>query len=1499
MRRPLLTGLLIGLAVIAACTSLAAAKDPQVYIDRADAAFAAGDFKLAAQEYGKAIYSGADDATVFFRAAQASFELVSDADADLSSVERYKWFSQGISYLDAALQADPDFTEAQLLKTAMAWQEISGALRRGQEPDWELFIQEVSKLIELNPENAEAHFQRGIAHRAMMPRDQEKYGELAEADFQKAIELDPTNLTFLINGQIAFLEMTGKSDQAQAAYLAAVERDPDNVLLRANYVTFLYPTDPQGASQQIEQAIAIAAEQDADAKFTAQLVLADYYRWEERFEEAIEAYELAETIDPTMFGVYVTHTRLLRSLGRIEESSEVMRKAMKVAEGMLADADETEMSDYRRRQLAVAMIDLRYRLAGSLLDEIATTPDMDAESREARLQEARDTIKIIESQQDIRPLEPRYHRILGRIAMFENALDEALEHFLKGYEGAKARGRYDEHAGRLLLQMYIRDGQLAKAEAVIDEYLLRPRLGTLKVMLAKAQILMRYRNYDDARRVIAEVLEINPDHLVARAMLMQLAVEVDELRPDEVPDDMTLSSATIDAMVRQALRIWATGDKALALRQMENLYERAPENLKVIAKLIQMYQVLDMKDKAQAVLAEAIETYPDNDDLKSQMELMTEGSNEGHQIRLERAEQIADPLERALALADVMMLSDEADKLAQVIGHLRTAAEIDPRKSDCLEQMFRYCLQAADWEQAQWAVELAVEEDLDNLGGRLYKARLAAATDELQAAVDILTDILADKPRSKQARLLLGRCYKKMGEYDLAADAFRALYNADRSYATAAIEMMDLMILQGNEAEAKAWTKTAYRLAPNNTNVRDRYLAEGEGGKASTEQLIASREQTMRENPQDMQNRYWLAQLYEKAGRNREAERMYVSIYRDGPDRMISATILVDYYDRTNQPAPVDRLISELLEEMDDANDKALIYILWGQFRGKRNLVLGLKAFDQAIATAPTDPRPYEPKAALLARNGQWSQAAETMQAGLAMIEGLPDHDEALALDFTKTIVRYRIEASQLDLAEALLVKLMADHPDDVAGRMLRGVLVARRGNSDKAMEMFAAILETDPDYAPARAERARLYIVAGELGLARDDLKIAAKVVGGDNSVDMQLAYIYEQMDDYHNAKLTYKAILDRTPIYAPAIRRLAALCLLTEDWARLDALLTDAKRRFPDDPSYYLTEADALTRRGEPAKSWQALAEAVDVAPNDQSVVAKYLLTLVEAQEYQKAMPVADRYANREGFVWVIAIKARIHAAQGNADQAEQLFAKAVAEAQGRALQEVVAQMTTVYGVDDAITRLTAMMTASRPDDWEIRNVIAGLCAQSQTPGQLETALDLLTDALDLTEDPGDLPRIYVSLGQVNYMLGSFPESETAYLNALDFDEAASDVRIAALNNLAYMYAEDLDELAKAKAYAAQAARLAPSDPNVLDTYGWVLARLERYDEAIRYLDRSAKLARQPVTLYHLGYVYEQTGKRGQAAQNYEAVMEMLADQPGDPLYRQSQAGLRRLSE
>lgn len=89
-----------------------------------------------------------------------------------------------------------------------------------------------------------------------------------------------------------------------------------------------------------------------------------------------------------------------------------------------------------------------------------------------------------------------------------------------------------------------------------------------------------------------------------------------------------------------------------------------------------------------------------------------------------------------------------------------------------------------------------------------------------------------------------------------------------------------------------------------------------------------------------------------------------------------------------------------------------------------------------------------------------------------------------------------------------------------------------------------------------------------------------------------------------------------------------------------------------------------------------------------------------------------------------------------------------------------------------------------------------------------------------------------------------------------------------VPALNNLACQYQENPALKEKAYDYARRARDLAPRDPRVADTFGWILFRRGDYKWALTSLQESAdQLAGEPEVLYHLGMCQAALGEDGKA--------------------------------
>jgi len=124
--------------------------------------------------------------------------------------------------------------------------------------------------------------------------------------------------------------------------------------------------------------------------------------------------------------------------------------------------------------------------------------------------------------------------------------------------------------------------------------------------------------------------------------------------------------------------------------------------------------------------------------------------------------------------------------------------------------------------------------------------------------------------------------------------------------------------------------------------------------------------------------------------------------------------------------------------------------------------------------------------------------------------------------------------------------------------------------------------------------------------------------------------------------------------------------------------------------------------------------------------------------------------------------------------------------------------------------------------------------------------------------------------------------------------------------LNNLAYLYADELEEnLLEAEKMAERAVQLAPDQFAFWDTLGWVYFKLGKYEKAVAPLVRGAQLdPREAACPYHLGAVYEALKQPDQARQAYRRAaalggeyghqarkaLERLEKQPGTITKRRS---------
>ena len=154
---------------------------------------------------------------------------------------------------------------------------------------------------------------------------------------------------------------------------------------------------------------------------------------------------------------------------------------------------------------------------------------------------------------------------------------------------------------------------------------------------------------------------------------------------------------------------------------------------------------------------------------------------------------------------------------------------------------------------------------------------------------------------------------------------------------------------------------------------------------------------------------------------------------------------------------------------------------------------------------------------------------------------------------------------------------------------------------------------------------------------------------------------------------------------------------------------------------------------------------------------------------------------------------------------------------------------------------------------------------------------AEDALFEHLDeaIEAQAGDIPLLYFrAMSGQKYDRLDILERDLKQVLTLDPGNAD------AMNALGYTLADQTDRYDEAYALIEKALRLKPEEPAFIDSMGWVLYRLNRYEEAIDYLEQAFERFPNDEVAAHLGEVLWQSGKTRRAKRVWKEALSETPD-------------------
>lgn len=498
--------------------------------------------------------------------------------------------------------------------------------------------------------------------------------------------------------------------------------------------------------------------------------------------------------------------------------------------------------------------------------------------------------------------------------------------------------------------------------------------------------------------------------------------------------------------------------------------------------------------------------------------------------------------------------------------------------------------------------------------------------------------------------------------------------------------------------------------------------------------------------------------------------------------------------------------------------------------------------------------------------------------------------------------------------------------PDDPQADAFFGVLAAelaaQMGDYDQASAYFlaAALIGEDPAVAE-RATRLALFAQnrprarrAVERWLALDASALEANQIsivltldeGETQPAAQRLAQMLDQMDadDAHRVIVALLMQVDDTDAGLEALQQLrdlrpeqmaawqahAEFALRVDHFILARDVAREGLQHFPEATALRLTLAQALSELDDPAAALEALALAVEAHPERREVRLAYARALIELDDFETIRSEFDR------LLALVPDDAQLRLTIGllslessRLDIAEDYFLDLIQRGQRK--QDAYYYLGRLYeqqGEDEkAFAAFGAVTQGERFDDARLRQarLAAGLegleaalarFADLQRDSDENLALRAYLNESSLLREQGE---ITLALQQLGRALIQFPgHLDLLYMRGLvhergdDLAAAEADFRAilevepenaSALNALGYTLADRTDRIEEAYGYIMRAYAQYPDDAAIVDSYGWVLYRLGRLDEALVQLRRAYDLfpdgeiaSNLAVVLWELGH-------------------------------------------
>ncbi|MDP1929316.1 MAG: PEP-CTERM system TPR-repeat protein PrsT [Thiobacillus sp.] len=825
-------------------------------------------------------------------------------------------------------------------------------------------------------------------------------------------------------------------------------------------------------------------------------------------------------------------------------------------------------------------------------------------------------------------------------------------------------------------------------------------------------------------------------------------------------------------------------------------------------------------------------------------------------------------------IARTLLMQQEYQR---VLDELPTPADTSPDAATLLALRASAELGLRRPDDARKTLEHAQQIAPNNARVHLALAQLALAERNPSLATQEIDQALRLDPAHQDALIMKGNLLRASGKTAEATAVYREVIRLNPQNSDTRLALAGIAINQNKLAEARKEVDAALKITPN--SLQARYTEALIDFQEKKIERARDRLAAVLKTAPNFVSALLLGGAIEFAlGNVQTAETHLSKVVHALPDNMYAVRLLAASQLRLGRPEDAARTLAPSLKA---AQPDAGVLIVAGEIAlAKKDFAQASGYFEQAAKLSPNNAAIRTELGISRLAQGD-SRALADLQNAAGMEGGNNRADTVIILN--------QLERKQFDAALASISALEKKQAASPLTWNYRGAAYIGKQDPARARESFIQALKLDPAFFPAAANLAQLDLRDKQPAAARQRFESVLKAEPRHLNAMLALADLAQRNQD----EKTYVVWLEKAAtIHPQALQPRIALArhlLAKGDKNKALAVAREAVNAQPDNPAaldLLGTTQLALEDTPNALNSYRKLVERQpgQVTPRIKLATAQIVAKdLASARKtLQDALRIQPDFLDAQAMLVGIDIQgARLDDALKRARQVQQ---QKPTHPAGYILEGDAA-----YARKDYSAALAAFERAHAlaPSGTLLTRQLKVLSAM-QRPEEGEKRLTAW-----LSSHPTDASS-RAALAESLLKRKQFTAASKQYLLL----NASNPNNLLILNNLAWTLFETGDK--RAAAVAEQALKLAPGNPAVMDTLGWILVRQQQAARGIKLLQQALTQSPDAAEIqYHLAAAYAQSGDGIRARSELERLLANGLAFPQEAearaLLKQLQAGAR----